>query len=132
MDGPSVRWVFKAYDLPVEKSQCRLYDLNVEPEEYGGKPHSNEILLDVFNWDPQWKVRILENGADLPFEQVWSEEPLYTRIRTETKMLPTRPTSFLPNKSWHMFKATRQDPSSSIKAVVTDRFGNEYSTELKP
>ena len=36
------------------------------------------MLVNVWNWDPRWKVKVTENGKDLPIEWKGIEDPLHT------------------------------------------------------
>lgn len=130
-DGKDISWQYKANTLPIEKSQFRLYDLNEVAPEYGGLPGGNELLLNVFNWDDRWTVKIKEDGRELELEQVCGKDPMYSEIRATTRMLPTRPTAFLPDSTIHLFRARTQSPVSMITVEVTDRFGNVYREDYR-
>lgn len=124
--GNDLSWQFKSNYKPVEQSQCNVYDLNIIPAEYGGEPGSNAILINVFNWDPEWSVSVTENGKELAVEQLWGYDPMYVRIRRETKTLLKRPKSFLQTRTLHLFKSVRSSAGSQVEVTVTDRFGNVY------
>lgn len=126
-DGKNLKWVFKACGEDVPDSQMRVYDMNSVPSEYGGTS-GNRILVNVFNWDPQWTVRVFEKGKELKTKQVYAKDPLYSLIRKPR--LPQRPKAFLPTKSVHMFEAFATTPDGEVEVVVTDRFGNVYRQEL--
>ena len=109
-------WVFKSVYAPVEESQCKVYDLG------GG-----ELLLNVFNWDPAWKIEASCGDKDVALTQVWEYDPDYVSLRRETKMLLNRPKSFLPYKAPHFFKCSVPGDRKDLKIEITDRFGNRYS-----
>ena len=81
ISGKQIQWHYKAVGLTPEKSQFRAYDLNTVPEKYGGNPASNEILVNVFNWDPRWKISVTEDGQELPVEQLGKRPALYVHPR---------------------------------------------------
>lgn len=131
IEGNNINWQLKStYDC-VEKSQMRVYDLNTLPVKYGGEPGSDMLLVNVFNWDPEWKVEASEEGTALDIVRVAGHDPLYKQIRTETKTLLHRPTAFLTTINAHMFKVKRTDTDKKVTITVTDRFGNVYTEEVK-
>lgn len=112
-------WQFKSAYCPVEKSQCSVYDMG------GG-----DVLINVFNWDPEWKLEAECDCVSVPLERIWADDPTYVKIRKKTKMLPTRPTAFLPYPSPHFFRGHFSGSSTGFKLTLTDRFGNVYHASL--
>lgn len=125
--GKEMRWIFKACGEDTADSQMRVYDMNSIPAEFGGSS-SNRILVNVFDWDPEWTVKIFENGKELAVRQVFSRDPLYSLIRKPR--LPDRPGSFLPTDTVHMFEAFAATPDGDVQVVVKDRFGNVYKRNV--
>lgn len=130
VDGDEISWQLKSTYDSIEKSQMRIYDLNTLPVEYGGEPESDMLLVNVFNWDPEWTVEASEEGTALEVTRVAGHDPLYKQIRTETKTLLHRPTAFLTTVNAHMFKVKRTDKDKKVTITVTDRFGNVYVEEV--
>lgn len=128
-DGENVRWQFKAEGYDIEKNQFRAYDLNEVPEEYGGQPGSDKVLLNVYNWDEKWSVEAFENGRKLEVRQIYSRDPLYLLIRESE--LPKRPTAFRGSFSAHFFEVTAHTSDNPLEIVITDRFGNVYRQTVK-
>ncbi|OUQ54464.1 metallophosphoesterase [Alistipes sp. An116] len=122
--GDRACWQFKPNGYRADCNQFRVYDLNRVPEEFGGQPGSNRILINVYNWDEQWTVRVREKGRDLTVEQIWAKDPLYILIRRDA--LPTRPTAFRAVANPHMFSVKTSSPNTSLEVIVTDRFGRKY------
>lgn len=131
MKGHDLQWQFKAAERDLEKSQFFVYDLNCVPEQQGGNKNSNEILINIYNWDSAWKIEVTENGHSLDVSHCWTRDPLYRLIRSDKDALPGRPTSFLANYNPHMFKVKATDAKSTIHIRITDRFGNVYKTTMK-
>lgn len=131
VDGEDISWQLKSTYDSIEDSQMRVYDLNTLPVGYGGEPGSDMLLVNVFNWDPQWKVEASEEGTALDVVRVAGYDPLYKQIRTETKTLLHRPTAFLTSINAHMFKVKRTDTEKKVTITVTDRFGNIYVKEVE-
>ncbi|WP_294559086.1 calcineurin-like phosphoesterase family protein [uncultured Bacteroides sp.] len=129
--GNNLQWQFKAAERDLEKSQFFVYDLNCVPEKFGGNKNSNEILINIYNWDPAWKVDVTEKGHSLDVSHCWTRDPLYRLIRSDKNALPGRPTAFLASYNSHMFKVKTIDAKSTIHIRITDRFGNVYETTVK-
>ena len=129
--GDNLQWQFKAAERDLEKSQFFVYDLNCVPEQFGGSKDSNEILINIYNWDPDWKVEVTENGRSLDVSHCWTRDPLYRLIRSDEDALPGRPTAFLANYNSHMFKVKAANAKSPISIRITDGFGNVYKTMMK-
>lgn len=130
ISGKQIQWHYKAVGLTPEKSQFRAYDLNTVPEKYGGNPASNEILVNVFNWDPRWKISVTEDGQELPVEQLWEKDPLYMYIRDKTQRFNNRPKDWRAVNCIHMFHTKATEANSEIVVSVTDRFGNVYTEKM--
>lgn len=127
-DGREVKWQFKAVGYAPEDNQFRAFDMNTVPEEFGGAQRSNKVLVNVYNWDEEWKVEMFEDGKSLDVRQVYARDPLYRLVREPE--LPERPGDFLVSQSAHFFMAESESPVSEIDIVVTDRFGNVYKQKM--
>ena len=150
IDGTDFAWLYKSTGWP-EEYQFRSYDLNqchitaeaFAPESteaemgaysdtYGTKNNKNEILVNVWGYDPEWKVEMTENGKPLEVKRVVAKDPLHI-ISYEAKRLNVgaAPTAdFVSCATAHMFKATASNATSTIEIKVTDRFGNTYSETM--
>ena len=122
--GDRASWQFKPNGYRADLNQFRVYDLNRVPEEFGGQPGSNRCLINVYNWDEQWTVRVREKGRDLKVEQIWAKDPLYTLIRRDA--LPARPSAFRAIANPHMFSVQASSSNTPLDVIVTDRFGRKY------
>ena len=75
-DGNDVEWVFKGYDRDITH-QFRAYDMNnvnssawSSWDKYANiysNVAKNAILLNIWNWDPEWKLVVTEEGRGEPF-----------------------------------------------------------------
>lgn len=124
IENGSFSWYYKPVGVPVEEGQFRAYDINRVPAQYRGKLAPNTVLVNVFNYDPAWKVRIVENGRDLAVRQTWVADPLYA-CAVEGKPFSQKG-AFKPHKNSHMFTAQASSPDSEVVIIVTDRFGREF------
>lgn len=127
-DGTLVKWQQYAYDY--DKSfQFKMYDMNKVPAEYGGEAGSNKVLVNVFGWDPLWKVEASQGGAPLELTRVYVNDPTYKMVY---KIVYPEKTGgmYIPANVSHMFSVTATDATSTISLKVTDRSGNVFTGEL--
>lgn len=127
--GDKVDWQFKPNGYAADKNQFRVYDLNRVPEEFGGKPGSNRVLINVYNYDDQWQVSVRENGRELPVKRVYGRDPLYQLVRRD--VLPTRPKDFLVTDAAHMFEVEASSAEAALDIKVTDRAGRVYKQHVE-
>ena len=150
-DGNKLTWQYKAlgYDT---NFQFRVYDLNqcqitaakyapsaddADVKKYAGtyaeKKNNNEVLINVWNYDPAWKITVEENGVNLPVKRVSAKDPLhiisYEMLRLNHGATPTK--DFATNRNCHLFLVKASSPDSTLLIRVTDRFGNVYTQEMK-
>ena len=103
VDGKSIKWYYKSIGSP-QNYQFRSYDLNkvhitaaeFAPNstdealaEYAGvyaSPNmNNEVLINVWGYDPEWTVEVKEGSTSLPVKRVSALDPLaYYFVRSQT------------------------------------------------
>lgn len=123
--------------------QFRTYDLNESymPESeipnakdygnYSKKQNSNEILINVWDYNTKWKVEVFENGKSLSVSRTTLYDPLYIlayvgqRYKTYTSSI-----SFGPFMTNHMFKAKASSANSTLEIRVTDDEGRAYTETM--
>ena len=99
------------------------------------KPSSdNYVYINVFDYDPSWKIEIVENGKSLTPELVKVKDPLhlaaYEAKRYNENKAPT--SSFLAaTVNSHIFRVKASAANSTLEIKVTDRFGNTSSESMK-
>ena len=134
---------FRSYDLnkvwfTVEKDAPKVpAALKSEFEKYTKaypKNSNNEVLINIWNWDPNWKIEIKENGKTLSCTRVKGYDPLHiaalTAKRFNNSAIKEVP-AFITKENYHMFKVTASSATSTIDIKVTDEFGNVYSETMK-
>lgn len=129
IDNGKLSWYYKAAGMDVEDCQFRAYDINAVPAKYVDGLPENSILVNVFNYDPEWKVSIRENGRELDVHQVWVRDPLYA-MGVEGQTF-SKKGAFKPHKNSHMFTAKAGSATSAVEITVTDRFGRVFSKTLE-
>ncbi|MDR2472877.1 MAG: calcineurin-like phosphoesterase C-terminal domain-containing protein [Tannerella sp.] len=150
IDGNQVKWYYKSSGFD-RNYQFRTYDLNnvhITAEKYAAKAdvskvseyageyaspnNGNEILINVFGYDPLWKVEVFEGSTPLTVTRAPGKDPLhiisYECLRLNVGAEPTA--DFLSNNSAHLFRAKASSATSTLNIRVTDRFGNVYSETM--
>lgn len=110
------------------QSNKTAFDTN-HAGEWATASNSNEVYINVWNYDPQWTVTVTENGKELPVTRTSVKDPLHLVAYTAPAMdgssaleRPTFPTSL----TRHMFVVKASSANSTLEILVKDRFGNEY------
>ncbi len=150
MSGKDIEWYYKGTGFP-KSYQFRTYDLNqthitaaafapnstdelLAPYagDYASVNSSNEVLINIWGYDPEWVIDVKEGGTSLNVTRVYALDPLhiisYEALRLNVGATPT--SSFVTNKTAHMFKVTASSPTSTLSISVTDRFGNVYTETM--
>jgi len=150
MSGKDVRWHYKSIGKPATY-QFRSYDLNrvaitaavFAPNstdealaEYAGvyaSPNQvNDVLINIWGYDPEWTVEVTESGAPLAVERVTAKDPLHI-ISYEAKRLnagATPTSSFVTGNTSHMFRVRASSATSTLEIKVTDRFGRIFTETM--
>jgi hypothetical protein len=154
MNGKNAQWYYKSVGYE-RNYQFRTYDLNtvhITAAKYApsadathaemanttyAPPYNmantaNEVLINVWNYDPAWQIEVKENGETLPVTRVSTKDPLhiisYEFQRLNRNATPTA--DFVTSNTSHFFKVTAKSPNSTLNIRVTDRFGNVYTESM--
>ena len=152
--GTDKKWRYKGTGRD-ENEQFRTYDLNnvwftVEKdapkvpaalkskfEKYTDaypKNSDNEVLINIWNWNPKWQIEIKENGKTLASTRVKGYDPLHIAALTAKRFNNssiTETPAFTTTVNYHMFKVKASSATSTIDIKVTDEFGNVYTETMK-
>ena len=88
------------------------------------------MYVNVWNWDPSWKVEVSEGGNPLTVTQVTVKDPLHLVAYTAKRLNKNATATFATESNRHMFKVTASSASSTLDIKVTDRFGNVYTESM--
>ncbi|MCX6333546.1 MAG: calcineurin-like phosphoesterase family protein [Bacteroidia bacterium] len=150
INGTDVRWYYKSIGKD-KNYQFRSYDrnqvlitaANFAPNStdaalapyagvYASPGTSNEVLLNVWGYDPGWKIEVKEGSTNLAVERIYAMDPLhiisYEAKRLNAGAIPT--SSFVTCNTAHLFRVTAANPASTLDIKVTDHFGNVYSETM--
>lgn len=116
LSGAPVNSYYKGTGLP-EDFQFRVYD-----------GPSNQVLVNVWNWKPSWKVSVTENGAELPLSRLKDfKDPLYVAVYEDYEREHGYDVSYPCSGNYHTFRATASSASSPVSVRVEDEWGNVWT-----
>ncbi|CAN5867699.1 calcineurin-like phosphoesterase family protein [soil metagenome] len=120
VNGSDLRWYYKS--VGKDKShQFRLYPRGSVP----GRPE--EIAVNAWNWDPEWKVTWFEDGVRKgEMTQEISLDPLSVQLHAGAS-LPAKHPWVEPGLTDHLFYARPSAHAREIRVEVTDRFGQVFA-----
>ena len=147
INDKDIKWYFNPTQLSA-KEQFRCFDMNAvrdyfknngearvflnhfpERTDYAKWDVDNAVMIHVWDWANDWKIKVTENGKELKVLRKKAESPQmivgldvpntlwlqkFDKKNNKRKMHP------------HMFHVVTSAPDTSIEVTVTDRFGNEY------
>lgn len=147
-NGNELEWYYKSKDFDKEY-QFRTYDMNqvyigandVKRNTdifvhyacgYDKANHNNEVLINVWNYDKGWSIKVIENGKELAVKRTTGYDPLhvlsYEAQRCAAGKKPTA--EFKTSKTAHLFKVKATSPTSTLYIKVTDAFGHIYKEDM--
>ncbi len=151
VNGTDFQWQYKATGSSVSE-QFRTYDRNnilitadkyipsatnetnkadFKPGLWATPNATNEVYVNVWNWDPSWKLEVTENGSVLASSQVTVPDPLHLIAYTAKRINKNSKATFATTTNAHTFKVKASSASSTLEIKVTDRFGNVYTESMK-
>lgn len=152
VNNKEISWYYKS--IGYERNyQFRAYDLNkvlitssLTPNadntykskvasyagEYAKANANNEILINIWGYQPNWKISVTEEGKSLPVTQVNKLDPLhilaYSLQRLNVNADPT-PTFVTVNTS-HLFLVKAEQAKTTVEIKVEDSFGHVYTEKM--
>jgi hypothetical protein len=123
--GEELRWRYQATGRPAEDA-ASVYAAGSDPRA------PDEIIANVWNWDPGWTVTWSEDGMRKgPMVRRTGLDPITVRKMTGPG-LPKRRGWVDPEPTEHLFYAPVSQGARDIRVEVTDRFGASYSAPPSP
>lgn len=96
---------------------------------------NNEVLINIWNWNRNWTLTVVdEDGANLPYEQVWAYDPLHIAALSIPRFNNSSITgvpSFVTNEFTHFFKVKVKDADTDLDITVKDEYGNTWSENME-
>lgn len=138
--GSSVSEQFRTYDRNnilitadkyIPSATNETYKADFKPGLWATPDATNEVYVNVWNWDPSWKLEVTENGSVLSSSQVTVPDPLHLIAYTAKRINKNSKATFATTSNAHTFKVKASSASSTLEIKVTDRFGNVYTESMK-
>ena len=146
-----LEWYYKGYGEPRD-FQLRTYDMNNVKTFFANNsvirnmiryyPDRNDyanvgnnvVYINVWGWDPEWKVSVKENGVELNPTRVYMKDPLHTYAYDATRVYKNSNNTYTEvltsSNNYHLFAANASSATSTLTIEVTDRFGNKYTETM--
>lgn len=98
---------------------------------YAGGSSANEIIINVWDWNKNWKVEVTENGKALQVTQKTLMDPSFFLAYTIPHLnAGNTSVSWHPNPTNHMFTAKASSANSTLVIKVTDDEGRVYTETM--
>lgn len=132
IEGSTIKeWVYKPTKLPRE-FQFRLHwgdtDFGGQYGMFNYGQASNTLVANIWNADPAWKAEVFMDGHKLGDMTLRTAAPLNQDAWSKgyhIGVLNRNADSYSPATK-HLYTLQIQNPNSTLKVVVTDRFGTSY------
>ena len=135
--GKDINHQFRTYDrnqialtadkfVPSGKSDADKKKFEDAAGDWVKTNNENYVYINVWNYDPQWKVEVTEDGKALSVEKVTAKDPLHLIAYNGQ----TPGGGFGTSNTKHMFMVKASSPTSTLEVKVTDRFGNVYTESM--
>jgi len=122
VNGSELQWYYKSVGHD-RNHQLRLYPKGSVPER------PDEVVANVWNWDPQWKVTWFEDGVNKgAMQQGVALDPLAVQLHAGPN-LPAKHKWIEPSMTDHLFFAKPSAQAKEIRVEATDRFGKTYTEQ---
>lgn len=146
--GPDYVSYYKATGRD-ENYQFRSYDRNsicIDPSKvkysaqyksclastgnYGAASTDNEVIINVWDWNKNWKLEVSENGKALTVNQFTGYDPIFHLAYNDYRYKSTDKPSFSAYKTNHLFKVKASSATSTLEIKVTDDEGRVYTESM--
>ncbi len=118
-DG-KLQWYYKSIAKPKDY-QVEVYTLGQTPM------HPNSVVVNVWDWDPQWKVEWFEDGKPMgKLKPVYDYSPNYIREINAVFADRQIPRFKTPKPNLHFFAATPGQYAKTVTIAVESRFGRRW------
>lgn len=102
---------------------------------YDSPRTDNMVRINVFCFNEKWKIKVTENGKELPVTRINAYDPLWT-ISVPCYYVNNRKTPSsgkMPAQTSHMFDVKASSATSTLEIEVTDEWGKVYKqTMVRP
>lgn len=149
-EGPELKWEHRTYDFEPdqhffawdmnevkkyfkENAEVQAY-LNMYPKwtDYSNVPE-NYVYVNMWDWDPDGKLTIKENGKELDVEIVNEENPMYTvayMVRNTVWLNLWDGKGYQTPRKFQLFRAKASTADAPVEITWKDYFGKESKSTL--
>ena len=135
--GHDADYQFRAYDMNKVKEEYAANNTGLKTDTYtkaiidhAATLPANTILVNVWDWDPDWDVKILEGTRELTVERVFSYDPVHAMAYTFPRSKASTTVTFNTGRWCHNFQATASSADSEVTVRVTDRNGKVFTETM--
>ena len=153
IDGKRMEWTYRS--IEDGDKQFRACDMNEvaryyaasedlaeflkhypERRDFRKEAGRNRVYINIWCWEPAWKLSVKENGRELPVKREQTEDPLYV-ISYDVPQSVWKgryPVDYgTRNKQHNLFVVEASAPDTTLEIEVTDAFGRVYrETMIRP
>lgn len=139
--GRDASYQFRAYDRNVINIQPATYGVTKNVDAFrtyvssnGGydvASSANEVIINVWDYNPKWKISVTEEGKSLSVSRITGFDPLFIITYLAPRFNSTASPSFTGTSTNHLFKVKASSPTSTLEINVTDDEGRTYSETMK-
>lgn len=153
IDGKRMEWTYRS--IEDGDKQFRACDMNEvaryyaasedlaeflkhypERRDFRKEAGRNRVYINIWCWEPAWKLSVKENGRELPVTREQTEDPLYV-ISYDVPQSVWKgryPADYgTRNKQHSLFVVEASAPDTTLEIEVTDAFGRVYrETMIRP
>ena len=135
--GHDADYQFRAYDMNKVKEVYAANNSGLKTNTYTNAVMAgadafpaNTILVNVWDWDENWDVKILEGSQELAVTRAYTYDPVHAMSYTFPRSKASDSVSF-PSEKWcHFFQAKASSANSTVTVKVTDRNGKVYTETM--
>lgn len=135
--GHDADYQFRAYDMNKVKEVYAANNSGLKTNTYTNAVMAgadafpaNTILVNVWDWDENWDVKILEGSQELAVTRAYTYDPVHAMSYTFPRSKASDSVSF-PSEKWcHFFQAKASGANSTVTVKVTDRNGKVYTETM--
>ena len=150
LDGKRMHWTYRS--IEDGDKQFRACDMNEVARYYSASDDvtkflteyplrqdfrkeagRNRVFINIWCWEPAWKLRVTENGRELPVLREQTEDPVYTVSYDvpQTVGKKHRKDYEKRNKAHTLFVVEASAPDTTLEIEVTDSFGKVYRETME-
>lgn len=123
VNGSELSWYYKSTGHHKDH-QLKIYSKGM------AKEYPDEIMVNVWNWDPKWKTEWFEDGVSKgSMQQRITIDPWAVELYGGPG-LPLKHKFVEPTLADHLFTLKPSASAKEILVKATDRFGNVYQQKL--